>query len=469
MPAQMPQTQRTFAPAQWASSALSEAVMGFLALVALATAVGPLVFEVSAEAERFLDVVEAVILSLFVIDFIVQYAVAEDRQAWLRSPWRIIDIVCIGGPLLSLLPQVSDTVRGALVFRFLRVGRAVMFGARAGALAVQSRRPLRPAPYSGPTRVTVVAPSGDSPTDATWSDLLAERDQPAWFHASGLDRQRLLELASLTAAHDGDRAHSSDPGGPPHVKHAPGRTIFSLWLPTAAAEGFPEVSRNRLVMVLSTTSLVTATSFPFDLQRALHGDLDASGRKEEPFPVRAAYDVLALLRDRHAFVTDRHEEELRHVEARQANGGGANFLNEAFRLQREIADQSADLWRLKVIVHKLAAGKVPLPGTDTRSSAFFDDVATEIDGLFEQSGSLREALKSLMEFHMNVTSFEMNKFMKLLAVVGFLGLIPSVAGGLLGMNVIGNPWSVTLGQVAFGIGMSMAISLYAFAMKGWLR
>jgi Mg2+ and Co2+ transporter CorA len=74
-----------------------------------------------------------------------------------------------------------------------------------------------------------------------------------------------------------------------------------------------------------------------------------------------------------------------------------------------------------------------------------------------------------MELHMNVTSFEMNKFMKLLAIVGFLGLIPSVAGGLLGMNVAGNPWSVTLGQVAFGIAMGMAIALYVFAIKGWLR
>ncbi len=63
----------------------------------------------------------------------------------------------------------------------------------------------------------------------------------------------------------------------------------------------------------------------------------------------------------------------------------------------------------------------------------------------------------------------MPKFMKLLAVVGFLGLIPSVAGGLLGMNVQGNPWPVTIGQVAFGIAMGMAISLYVFAIKGWLR
>lgn len=63
----------------------------------------------------------------------------------------------------------------------------------------------------------------------------------------------------------------------------------------------------------------------------------------------------------------------------------------------------------------------------------------------------------------------MNAFLKLLAIVSFLGLIPSVAGGLLGMNVAGNPWPVTLGQVAFGVAMGMATVLYVFAVKGWLK
>jgi len=44
-----------------------------------------------------------------------------------------------------------------------------------------------------------------------------------------------------------------------------------------------------------------------------------------------------------------------------------------------------------------------------------------------------------------------------------------VIGGLLGMNVMGNPWPVTLGQVAFTVAIGMATALYVFAVKGWLR
>jgi hypothetical protein len=37
------------------------------------------------------------------------------------------------------------------------------------------------------------------------------------------------------------------------------------------------------------------------------------------------------------------------------------------------------------------------------------------------------------------------------------------------MNVAGNPWPVTLTQVAFGTFVVMLGVLYAFMAKGWLR
>ena len=50
-----------------------------------------------------------------------------------------------------------------------------------------------------------------------------------------------------------------------------------------------------------------------------------------------------------------------------------------------------------------------------------------------------------------------------------LGLIPAVVGGLLGMNLVDNPWAVTLPQVAFGVSMAMLLVLYLFLVRGWLR
>jgi hypothetical protein len=47
--------------------------------------------------------------------------------------------------------------------------------------------------------------------------------------------------------------------------------------------------------------------------------------------------------------------------------------------------------------------------------------------------------------------------------------VPAVVGGLLGMNLIDNPWPVTLPQVAFGVGLGLVVALYLFLIKGWLR
>ena len=59
--------------------------------------------------------------------------------------------------------------------------------------------------------------------------------------------------------------------------------------------------------------------------------------------------------------------------------------------------------------------------------------------------------------------------MRVLAVVSAMGLVPTIVGGLLGMNVVGNPWPVTLAQVAFGVATGMVLLLYVFFVWGWLR
>jgi hypothetical protein len=66
---------------------------------------------------------------------------------------------------------------------------------------------------------------------------------------------------------------------------------------------------------------------------------------------------------------------------------------------------------------------------------------------------MRESVLALLELHMNVVSFDVNRFMRLLAVV----------------SVLGNPWQITLSEVAFGVSMGMLFCLWLFLVKGWLR
>lgn len=157
----------------------NESVMGLLALIALATALGPMVFDVSAGVERGLTFVEWVLVGTFAAEFFIQGAVAHDRRAWIRSPWRIVDALTVLGPVVALLPQVSDVARGSLMLRMLRVGRAVAFGTRAGSVAVRKPRDTGQTVRATTPTVTVVGAEGDLhqvPSD--WGSFLAWTRMP---------------------------------------------------------------------------------------------------------------------------------------------------------------------------------------------------------------------------------------------------------------------------------------------------
>ncbi len=447
----------------------NEAVMGFLALVALATALGPMVFDVSPGVERLLTVVEWVLVGTFAAEVFVQGAVAHDRRAWIRSPWRIVDALTVLGPVVALLPQVSDLASGSLMLRMLRVGRAVAFGARAGSVAVRKPRDTGQTVRATTPTVSVVAAEGDlHPVGSDWGSFLAWTRQPSggWFHASNLDSDRFHELAHAAGVleEEIDRVLAGDIHARLHegAHHA----TLILQLPTVADVGFPEVHRDRLLAVVTKEGILTATTGSFDIHTRVEHLSKRAALPKVPFPARIACALLSVVRERNLFIAHRFDEEVRRLEALD---GGVVLLRESFRLRREISTTALDLWHVKGVVRALADGKTTLSGMDLREEEYLDDLLAETESLYETVNKSKEEIKSLIELHINFKSFEMNTFLKLLAIVSFLGLIPSIAGGLLGMNVAGNPWPVTLGQVAFGVAMGMATALYVFAVKGWLK
>jgi Mg2+ and Co2+ transporter CorA len=447
---------------------LNEEVMGFLALVALATALGPLVFDVSTGVERALTILEWGLVTAFATELFIQGAIATDRTAWMRSPWRIVDALTVVGPVLALLPQVSDLARGSLMLRVLRIGRAVAFGTRAGSVSVRNRQGSVERMRDTTPRVSVVWAEGDlEPASSDWDTFLAWTREPgaSWFHASDLNRHHFSELAHNAGVSELELDLALREDGHAKLREGVRHATVILQIPTVSEVGFPAVHRDRLLAIVTDRGLFTATTGSFRLQENVELR-QAATLAGISFPVRVVCALLTLVRKRYLAVAQRFDEEVRRLEA---SDGGRVFLRETFRLRREISTATLDLWHLKAIVRGLADGKTKLRGVDLRDEKYLDELIAETDSLYETVEKNKEELKTLIELHINFKSFEMNSFLKLLAIVSFLGLIPSVAGGLLGMNVAGNPWPVTLGQVAFGVVMAMATALYVFAVKGWLK
>lgn len=444
----------------------NEGVLGFLGIVAMATALAPLVFAMSARWLYWFAIIEWGLLVMFAADVVMRYLTAPDRRVWLRSPWRIVDLLVVFGPLLALLPQVSDLAGESIALRVLRVFRAAAFGTRAGSNVVRQKIRAGRAARAAVARITVLNPEGEETADeTTWDRFLAWTKDPApsWFHAANVDTDQFLALARSAGLSDLELERIGDDG---HAKLREGTQYTTLFvqIPAFSDEGFPAVERDRLLLIASDEGVLTAVTGEFDLRGTVAEERAVLPKAS--FPVMIASAVLSLARQRNTALTQKFVDESQRLETVE---GGPEFLRATFRLRREISTAALDLWHLRLIVRALADGKTTFRGIDLRDEKYWDDLLAEIESLYETLNRTKEDLRYLIELHINVKSFEMNTFLRLLAVVSFLGLIPSVVSGLLGMQVDGYPWHVTLSQVSFGVAMGMAMALYVFAVKGWLK
>jgi Mg2+ and Co2+ transporter CorA len=187
------------------------------------------------------------------------------------------------------------------------------------------------------------------------------------------------------------------------------------------------------------------------------------------FPLRMLGAMVQRVVRQNETLIARFEQELHTIEEVPVRESRPEFFERTFRLKKELSAAQADLWRLKAALQELATRQPRVPGASEASATLFGRLAASAEYLYETVLNTREEVLSVIELHLNIVSFDMNRVMRVLAVVSVLGLIPAVIGGLFGMNLIDNPWPFTLPQVAFAVCFGMIVGLYFFFVKGWLR
>lgn len=468
MPSPAPHPRPT--PLDRAAGLLNEAVMGFLALVALATALAPLVFSLPAGTEAMFDVVEWGIIAVFAAEFAVGLAAARARGERLWTAWRVVDFLTIAAPMVSLLPQVSDALRSSPVLRLLRIGRAVAFGARAGGAVARRRGVREEAADAAPARAKVVR-AGKPAEALPWDQFLQwlEKPAPEWVHVGSLPRAEFDAVARRAGVpRETLEWLLKDSAYPRAEDHGRFASLF-LWLPSLRGASLEDVDRRPLLVLATEEAILSVSRGVQGLQDEVALRIAAGRLRDATFPAQVLHSLVQTALGAHESVVGAFEQEIRKLEDAPVPNKEAEFLTRSFRLKRELSAIEADLWRLKAMIAALVTGSAAHRGLWKETWLARAELQDRAEQIHEAARNAKENLVSLIELHMNVVSFEMSKFLKLLAIVSFLALFPSVIGGLLGMNVAGNPWPVTLGQVAFGVTMGMMGSLYLFAVKGWLK
>ncbi len=440
---------------------LNEAVMGFLALAALSLGLAPFLFELPPGIEQGFDAAEWAIVGLFALEYAANFALAKDRRKFALHPWRLLDAVIIVAPLLSLLPAVSEAVRSTPALRILRLFRILLFGPRIGhGLQPPAAPAQRPAPRGQP-QVSLLRPGDPAPRKGGWDDLLQWAAAPSsdWLHASNLAPDRLVEIASAFGVPHVMIEAALHESSYPRIETGARWTALTVSLPSAG----DAMHRDPVLLLVSANDVLSLAPHPLDLQQppAESGDL--------PWGPRCSLHIIRVVLARDEELADRLERTVRQLEELPASESPASFFEQAFRLKRVLSRAKGDLWRLRGLLQMLADGRRELPGLgpDQRPSA--TQLAEEADYLYEAVYGIRESVLSLIELHIDIAAHDTTRFMRLLAIVSTLAVIPAIVGGLLGMNLGDSPWAVTLGQVAFGTLVLMLGVLYVFMAKGWLR
>jgi Mg2+ and Co2+ transporter CorA len=456
--------------AKIAEMILSEGSLGFLAIAAAALTLIPMLFVTSTHTESVLATAQWSIVGIFGIEYGLALATAPDRVAFLRNPWRLLDLLTIILPLATLFPQISPVLRSSPVLRLLRLIRIVALGLRASGVVVREEKRRAETQAIGPVRVAVLRiERSPALQPATWKEFLQWTRSPGeeWYHVSNLSTEQIRDLASALGITPSYLESHLTGTSYPHLDSTESFASFFVSMPEPQANATSE--RTGLLLLVSNQMVFTLSRHPTGLMQAVANALSKIALPALPFPVRMTCTFVRAVLDRNEELVGRFESELRALEEVPVRESRPPFFEQCFRLKKELATAQSDLWRLKGILSALAESRVTLPSGGAGEAAQFRLLAESADFLYETVVNLRESVLSLIDLHLNVVSFEINRVMRVLAVVSVLGLIPAVVGGLFGMNLADNPWPFTLPQVAFGVCLGMVLCLYLFLIKGWLR
>lgn len=448
---------------------LNEAVLGFFALLSLFLIVTPAVFTLGAPEHYVISIVENIIIFLFFAEYSCALWTAKDRINFVTNPWRIIDALIIILAVVAILPFVPDALRNSPILRLFRLGRFALLGTRSGMALKQKSNIITSSARDGDAAMIVqsLGSSGTQLDKISFESGIDKMrtDSQDWLFLSGVTERSLPKIADAMGIPE-KSLHGIFQSTMPRFERLDQFTTLFVRYPLEQVQSQP-LRRAPVLLISTENNVVVLSSEHTDLEQRVATrlkDLD----KSTPRMARALTALFSEIIRANTDVLERFEISLSQIEQDQPALNDKKFLARTFEFRADLLKVRSSLKYLKNTIREIAEGK-SVAGISTDDREVFRLLAGDASDLFEAIEDIRDSLQSLVDLRLNVSSFQMNRVMRLLALLTTLALVPATAGGLLGMNLGDAPYPGTLLQIAFGLGVVMSFSLYLFAIKGWFR
>lgn len=456
----------------------SDYLMICLSLILLPIILVPFFFDIPASLQESFDVIDYGIVFIFIFEYVLKLAVATDRKAFVKSPWHLLDLFIIAaslaGPLANAITGSSyNKTSIAVVLRLIRIPAAISLGGRSVKRREEAEAERK---REAEKEKDPLARFVDLETDKTAEWEVAEFPPSVegggrWTHVSNISPKHLVDLGSMSGVPkvllDGKTRDIAYPraenlsGVPsvfmrvPEVFHDEQQVRF--WF--VEWKGILFLDTKTHLLSISRHEIPSVLEVPADAQKeGMH--LDPAG-----VVLYLAQKSVHMVEE----IISAAEMEQMRIEAIPVGRQPRIVLSVTYNIKKEVGQARTWLRHMRVMLNTLKEKEVELRGWEQEDDDLAKALLERVDYLDEAADSVIDAFSDAIDFYLNNTSFQMNKVMKVIAVLTALAIIPTVVGGLLGMNLIGNPWSVTLGAMVTMVIAAMAFTAWVYIRLGWLK
>jgi hypothetical protein len=451
--------------------------MGFLALAALGMTIQILVFGVSHEVHHILRAAQVAVFLLFLAEYLCSLWLAPNRLAFITKPSRLFDVAVLLIALASFLPFVEDRLLNAQALQILRLAPIVVFGyVGTREFSHQLITNQETTVESGTDFFRIEHdPGGSRQVPVTQEQALAwlsAPDRTGFTVCRGVVTDELAACLASSAIPISLLRNALSQSSFPRAVRVGSLYVVAGAVPRSSFDGAHGIviERSTFVAVFTLSSVLLINPASLRLSEDVLGLLNADKLLEgQPPAYRFMVGLFKLMIERYELCALDLETELRARELEPLHKSGGGIYQAMYVLRQAVSNLKSDTWRLRHILHGIEEGHRPSIFQHQGTAEVFTLMCHSTDFLYETFGELDQKAAAILDLRINLVSFEMNKFMGLLAVVTAIGLIPATFGGLLGMNVLGINFPITLPNVAFLCLMLITMTLHILWTKGWLR
>jgi len=456
---------------------LPDGLMILLAVIMVPIVVIPLLIDLPRSIATFFTFADYTILGIFILRFILKASLAQDFRKYILNPWHILDLIIVILPLFDFLKLFASGIgRYSPLLRLLRISRAIAVGSRAIDMKIQQKPTVAKETFTQPEMgIEIMDGNLDNlQTHASCSDVVKYLNNTSntWVDFSSVSEANLDELSQILGIPrlmlESELVEESYPRID-YFEH------YSMMFARLADfeildKGTRRLSVHRagLLIICSGNNIITISKGKSDLFSLLLKEVKKHHSKEEPLVVSILYTILKYALEKDSQIITALEQEIIRLENLPLTKRPADFLETTFNLKKEVNQLVPALLHMKEIATLITSKRVPLEGFSERHGRLFDILADEATYLQETAANARDNLLSLIDLYINTTSFELNKVMRIVAVITCLGVVPTLAG-LFGSNLIGNPWDIELWQLFAGLAVTMIAMAWVFYRLGWLK